>query len=74
MTEAQLELLRIRLQIEAIRVLVRGLYTGLARSSPTASQAFRARFAELRKSHSMIALPGIPPEYSDLVAGEYQEC
>jgi hypothetical protein len=73
MTESELELLRLKLKIEAIVVLVRALYIGLANSSPTVTQAFRVNFSSLRESHSQVAIPGIPPEFSDLVAGEYQE-
>jgi hypothetical protein len=49
------------------------LYTGLANSSPTAAQAFRDQFARLRQDHSKIALKGMTPEYSDLIAAEHQE-
>jgi hypothetical protein len=73
MTESELEILRIKVGMEAIRVLLRGLYTGLANSSPTAAQGFREKFSALRKNHGEIALEGVAPEYSDLMAGEYQE-
>ena len=73
MTEAELEILRLKIQLEALRVLLRMLYTGLANSSPSGPQAFRDQFDHLRQEHAKIALPGIAPEYSDLVAAEYQE-
>jgi len=73
MTQDELDLLRIGVKVEAIKVLVRGLDTGLANSSPTAAQACRDQFLALRQDHSKIAIQGIAPEYSDLVAGEYQE-
>jgi hypothetical protein len=73
MTEIKLEILRLKLKIEVHHVLLRGLYTGLANSSPTGPQAYRDRFADLRREHSKIAIPGIPPEYSDMISAEYQE-
>jgi len=73
MTKEELEIFRLKVRVEALRVLVRGLYTGLANSSPTAKQALRERFAILRKEHSRIVLKGIAPEYSDMLSSEYQE-
>jgi len=73
MTEAELDILRLKLKIEVHQLLLRGLYTGLVNSSPTGPQAYRDRFAALRQEHSKIAIPGIPPEYSDMLSGEYQE-
>lgn len=72
MTEGELEVLRVKLQIEAIYVLIRGLYTGLANISPTSAQGYRHQLERLRQKHSKIALKNVRPEYSDLVASEYQ--
>lgn len=73
MTEAELEIVRLKLKIEALLVLIGGIYTGLANSSPTASQAILGQFEKLRQDHAKIALPNYSPEYSDMLAGEYQE-
>ena len=51
MTPEELELVRIKVRLEAIYVLLRGLYTGLANTSPTAAQAFRDSFQDLRQQH-----------------------
>lgn len=72
MTDAELQTFRQDMKIEVIRVLLRGLYTGLANSSPTGGTMVRNRFEELRKEHAKIALPGLPEGYSDMLAGEYQ--
>jgi len=72
MTENELEILRLKLKLEVHQVLLRGIYTGLANSSPTGPRAYRDRFADLRREHSKIAIPGIPPEYSDMISAEYQ--
>ncbi len=53
--------------------LIRKLYTGLAALSPNGAQILRDQFLRLRQEHEKIALPGVSPEYSDLVAAEYQE-
>jgi cobalamin biosynthesis protein CbiG len=73
MTEAELENLRLRLRVEVHQELLRGLYTGLANSSPTAAQGFRNQFAILRQGRSGIAIRGLPPATSDMIAAEYQE-
>jgi hypothetical protein len=73
MTEDELEMFRLKVRVEALRVLVRGLYTGLANSSPNGGQAVRERFAALRAKHSKVVISGIAPEYSDMLASEYEE-
>ena len=73
MTETDLELWRLKAKIEAIRVLLRVLYTGMANSSPTGAESLRDRFAALRQDHGRITFPGLPPEYSDALSAEYQE-
>ena len=73
MTEGELDILRIKLRLEVFHVLLRGLYTGLANSSPTAAQACRDQFSALRQEQAKIVIPGLLPGYSDLVSAEYQE-
>jgi hypothetical protein len=73
MTEVELEILRSRLRQEVHQLLLRGLYTGLANSSPTAAQTFRDQCADLRKRHSQLAIRGVEPGQSDLIAGEFQD-
>jgi hypothetical protein len=65
--------MRMKIRLDLHQVLLRGLYTGMANSWPGGAQAYRARFEDLRKEHSKIAIPGLPPEYSDMLAAEYQE-
>lgn len=73
MTEQELEVIRVNLRIEVLKILVGGLYTALAKQSPSAAQALLTKFAEIRQDHSKIALKGLVPEYSNLIAAEYQE-
>jgi hypothetical protein len=73
MTETDLEILRLRLRLEVHQVLLRGLYTGLANISATVAQSCRDQFAKVRSEHAKITIRGAPPEWSDLIAGEYQE-
>jgi hypothetical protein len=73
MTEVELEILRLRLRAEVHQVLLRGLYTGMANTSPSAAQGVRDQFAKLRQEHSKIVIRGLPPTSSDMVAAEYQE-
>jgi hypothetical protein len=73
MTETELEILRLKVRIEVLQVLIRGLYTGLANTSPAVAQTVRDRFSDLRQKHDKIALTGTTPEMSDLISAEYQE-
>lgn len=73
MTEAELEILRLRLRVEIHQMLLRGLYTGLANIGPTAAQMCRDQFAALRRDHAKIVIPGLLPGWSDMIAGEHQE-
>ena len=73
MTEDELEVLRLKVRILALESLVRALCTGLARTLPSARQAMLDQFQLFRQKHSQVALPGFPPEISDMAAGEYQE-
>lgn len=73
MTEVELEILRLRLRLEVHQVLLRRLYTALANSLPSGPQPFRDQFAILRREHSQITIRGVSSEYSDMIAGEYQE-
>jgi hypothetical protein len=72
-TENDLEILRLKVRIEALQLLIRTLYSGLANTSPTAAQTCREQFARLRQDHGKMALTGTTPEVSDLIAAEYQE-
>jgi hypothetical protein len=72
-TEAELQMVRISANLEAIRTLLRGLYTGLANTSPNAAQVIREKFAALRTEQQKVTLRGVDPAMSDLVAAEFQE-
>lgn len=73
MTEHELEILRLKASLEVHLTLLRGLYTALANTSPAAAKGFRGQFEALRKAHQKIAIQGVAPEYSELLAGEYQD-
>ncbi len=73
MTEHELEILKLNVRIQALEVLVRMLYSGLANSSPSAAQVLLEKLSSLRQEHAKIVLKVHSPEISDLVAGEYQE-
>jgi hypothetical protein len=73
MTEGELEILRLKVKVEVLQLLLRGLYTGLANSSPGGAQAYRDQFSYLRKEQSQIVIRPTSPAYSELVAAEYQD-
>ena len=73
MTPEELETFRLKAQLEVLRVLVRGLYTGLANQSESSAASLREKFAELREQHGNVVLKGLAPALSDLFSAEYQE-
>ena len=73
MSPQELELMQMKIKTEVLLTLIRGLYTGLANSSPAAMEASKQTFAALRKEHSLVAIKGLSAEYSDLVSAEAQE-
>lgn len=72
MTEIELEVLRLRLRIEAHQKLLTGIYTWLASSSPIAAKVIQDQFAKLREGHLALVIPGLPPATSDMIAAEFQ--
>ena len=66
-------MMRLKLQIEALQLLLVMLYSGVANTSPDGPRLLREKFAKLRQDHLKIALKGAPPAVSDMAAGEYQE-
>lgn len=73
MTKEELEVLRLKLQLQVHLELIRALYSALAGTSPALAQRFREGFQTARKERQQLALDGLQPGYSDLVAAEYQE-
>ena len=73
MSPQELELMQMKIKTEVLLTLLRGLYTCLANISPDARLAVVKIFSNLRKEHSLIAIKGVPAEYSDMVAAEAQE-
>lgn len=73
MSPQELELMQMKIKTEVLLTLLRGLYTGLANSSPSALEGAKRNFANLRKQHSLVTIKGCSPEYSDMVSAEAQE-
>ena len=73
MTKDQLEILKLKSQIQALQVVLSMICAALGRTFPSFSESLQETGNQLRESHSKIALKGYPPELSDLIAGEYQE-
>lgn len=73
MTPEELEIVRFKVKILALETVLDSFCNAVASSSPTAPAALRMKFQDFRKKHSKIVLPGYSAEYSDLLAGEYQE-
>ena len=73
MTPEELETVRLKLQVQALSVMVEGLYTALANTDVISPQALRESFAKLRSAHSKVVLKNLDAATSDLVSSEYQE-
>jgi hypothetical protein len=73
LTPEELEIFRLKVQLEALRVIVRALFLTIAKSSTTGPQILQDRFDDLRREHGKIMIPGLRPGYSDMLSAEYQE-
>ncbi len=73
MTKDELEMLRVRVSVEAVHVLLRELFADAVAATPGAASAWVSRFQALRQRDEKLALEGLTPEQSDQAAGEYQE-
>ena len=72
LTPEELDHFRTKLKVEALWTLVRALYTAAARMTPNGAQNLREQFQVLRQTTDTVAIPGLPPEYSNLVADEFR--
>ena len=73
MTPEELETFRMKMDIQALQLVLRGLYSELASGSPVANEAYRAAFATLREAQAKVVLRDVNPAYSDMLASEYQD-
>lgn len=72
MTPEELQIIQLRSQILATQTVLIGLIRALARSSPNAKLSLRETVNNLRNQYSQMTIPGMPAEYSDLLAAEFQ--
>jgi hypothetical protein len=73
MTEHELEIVKLKSQMQALQLVVRVLCSALGRTFPTFGPSLLETGKHAQEEYSKIALKGYPPELSDLIAGEYQE-
>ena len=73
MTEQELELVRAKMKTEALTVLVLALCNVLSRSSTAFLPSLLDSAKQKQNQYQQIAVHGLPPEYSDLLAGEFQD-
>ena len=73
MTEQELELVRAKMKTEALTVLVLALCNVLSRSSTAFLPSLLDSAKQKQNQYQKIAVHGLSPEYSDLLAGEFQD-
>jgi hypothetical protein len=73
MTENELEKLRLICRAEAAEIMLGALVAATVKKQPAAAQLFQQTGSLMKKSYSNIYIRDIPPEYSDLYAGEFQD-
>ena len=73
MTEQELETLRAKMRAEASTVFLFAVLESLARISPAGLPSLLGSAKQKQNEYQQIAVRGLPPEYSDLLAGEFQD-
>ena len=73
MTEQELEIVRLKMKIEALSVIFFGVCNALGRTSPAFLPSLLKTAKEKQLEYQVVALKGVSPELSDLIAGEFQE-
>ena len=73
MTEQELEIVKLKMKIEALSLVFFGVCNALGRASPAFVPSLLSTVKEKQIEYQSIALKGISPEISDLMAAEFQE-
>jgi hypothetical protein len=73
MTEQELEIVRLKMKIEALSLIFFGVCNALGRTSPAFLPSLLKTAKEKQTEYQSIALKGVSPEVSDLMAAEFQE-
>ena len=73
MTEQELEIVRLKMKIEALSLIFLGVCNALGRTSPAFLPSLLQTAKEKQTEYQSIALKGVSPEVSDLMAAEFQE-
>ena len=73
MTEQEFEIIRLKMRIAACEVLLQAFYSGMVGVSPDVPKALHKNFQLIKEKYREISLKGYPAEYSDLMAGEFQD-
>ncbi len=73
MTEKELEIVRLKMKIEALSVILFGVCSALGRTFPSFLPSLLQSAKEKQIEYQAVTLKGIPPELSDLMAGEFQD-
>ena len=72
MSPEELDLFRLKMQVQSLRLLIEGLYATLGRASPAFASSLSTSFAELRPRYEQVVLRNLPPGYSDMLSAEFQ--
>ena len=73
MTEQELEIVKLKMKIEALSLVFFGVCNALGRAYPAFVPSLLSTVKEKQIEYQSIALKGISPEISDLMAAEFQE-
>lgn len=73
MTEQELEIVRLKMKIEALYVIFFGVCNALGRTSPDFLPTLLRTAKEKQLEYQTVVLKGVSPGLSDLMAGEFQE-
>lgn len=73
MTEQELEIVRLKIRLDAQAVILFAACNAMGRTFPTFLPSLLQTAKEKQTEYQSVALKGVSPELSDLMAGEFQE-
>ncbi len=73
MTEQELEVVKLKLRLEAVSVLTVNMYRLMAQSSSQLNFNIRNSLRQIEDDHANVVFASMKPEYSDMLAGEYED-
>jgi len=73
MTEQEMEMIKLKLHVEAQSVLIINLWRALIAHNPDLKETLQDKLGLIDEANSDVVFPSMRPEFSNLFADEYQD-